>query len=387
MGEPALECGQKPIEQEVDASPNSNLQHTVEDLRFNKGKSITCLVFGAGLGRLVQYCIDAVTSHGLTEAIIHAVDANAIATECLKNYFDDYVSEGAISVVVHDSFALFPGMQIVDLPYSLKELHRRCDLIVSELLGCFGCDEFLPELTSTLSNLFLKSDGICIPSNWQSYIVPIQSYQLHNSLPSSFPSSTYTVGVPEDCIFMSEPEILWEGSCYDYKTPQCDRDEVKFILSPFMVKESGEVTKIIKRKSLYDSNCTGSLSDSYVIHGLIGYFTSCLYDDIIIETRHNNRRNSFHWECFYMPLKEPISLSLHTSMSDNYVILASIRRICGVRKPSNGVVWFPDMGLGQETSLSLRYSWEVKLCRKLQSSLELLRKDFVKGNAIYLIYS
>jgi hypothetical protein len=43
------------------------------------------------------------------------------------------------------------------------------------------------------------------------------------------------------------------------------------------------------------------------IHGFVGYFTSVLYKDIMIDTRHTSRnRNSFHWECYFVPLSKPI---------------------------------------------------------------------------------
>ena len=355
---------------------------------------ITCLVFGAGLGRLVQFCIDAMSDgsadcHHLFKADVHAVDANPLAVDCLKNYFSDYASsEGLIKVTVHPNYVLFPGLQKEDLPCNLRSIYRNCDLIVSELLGCFGCDEFLPELTSTLCNLFLKTNaGICIPNSWQSYIAPIQSYSLYNSLLSDMASSTYTVGIPSDCIFMSEPKILWKGSCRDYQTP-CNLDGVKFSYSPFMVKESHEITKLKSHVKNTTNNNNNTTNDPFVIHGIIGYFTSCLYDDIYIDTRHCSERNSYHWECFYMPIKQPLSLALHASivLDDACIISVLVKRACGIVVSDNGI-WSSSNGTKRGTCLSLNYSWKIELLHvDSKESFKLLDNRLETGNMIYLTY-
>ena len=378
----------KPVAQQCIPSTSPRSCSTDNMLNDQREQIITCLVFGAGLGRLVQYCIDAVSSHESSKAEIHAVDANPTATNCLKSYFSDYDSNGSVSVVIHDSFTLFPGMQGEDLPLSLRKLRRKCDLIVSELLGCFGCDEFLPELTSTLCNLFLVSDGVCIPKDWRSYIVPVQSYKLYNSLILHSSSATYTSGVPEDCVFMCPPQLLWEGSCYDYKTPQCSREGVKFPFSPFMVKES-HCPKTLNHYDLLQSSVNSSYSAEYTVHGIIGYFTSNLYDNVCIDTQHCNGRNSFHWECFYMPLKEPLLLPPHKTMADKYVLSASVKRVCGIVKPSNSISWSCSSGLCYGTKLSLKYSWEIELhANKGQENvMELQERKVGEGNVIFLIHS
>ena len=347
---------------------------------------ITCLVFGAGMGRLVQYCIDALYPHSSVSSCIHVADANPLAVRCLKEYFSDYISsEGALTVVVHDAFTLFPGMQRYNLPCGLNEIYRKCDLIVSELLGCFGCDEFLPELTSTLCNLFLKCNGVCIPKNWSSYIAPIQSHCFYNSLSNQKSLSMYTVGIPSDCIFLSEPKIIWKRSCVDYQTPHCDTlAGIEFSPAPFMVRESGQ-TLTASQKNLQVNVAMGT----YTIHGLIGYFTSCLYDDIYIDTRHNAGRNSFHWECFYMPLKYPMPFCTEPN-SDRTIITASVKRTCGIVKPvDNARITICD-GLGLRLigmGLGLKYSWKVKIICSTDGNSNKCEEQSVDGNSILLSYN
>lgn len=330
---------------------------------------LTCLVFGAGLGRLVQYCIDAVQqsvqSSGTEECSfhhcnqqtitcdVHAVDANPLAIDCLRNQFELQDHPHGIKVIVHPSFTLFPGMQREDLPADLCNIHRECDLVVSELLGCFGCDEFLPELTSTLSRLFLiNSGGVCIPKDWTTYIAPIQSACLHDALAGK-PTSTYTVGLPQDCIFMCEPQSLWKGSCKYYQSP-CNIEGIGFEFSPFMLNEcqNTEVLKIQPHPPL----------SQFMVHGLIGYFTSCLYDNITIDTRHTGCRNSYHWEGFYMPLSRPMVLPVSQTDGVSFKLLANVQRTCSIsRSALTDRLWSPQAGLNKQALMSLNYSWNLKL--------------------------
>ena len=371
----------------------------------DQSNSIICLVFGAGLGRLVQFCIDAIKDcadyNHLGKATIYAVDANPLAVHCLTSYFSDYQPAnspqgGVLNVIVYPHpFSLFPGMQRANLPHGLVELYRNCDLIVSELLGCFGCDEFLPELTSTLCNLFLRNSdtGVCIPKCWQSYIVPIQSYDLYDSLLSDTASSTYTVGIPGDCIFMSEPKILWKGSCYDYQTP-CNLEGVKFPYSPFMVKDSNKVAKLLSLENVSDD--TTPSDHLFVIHGIIGYFTSYLYDDIYIDTRHCSERNAFHWECFYMPIRQPSSLPIQGTgtlplNNESIAVCVSVNRTCAIIKPSNSDTGIcgrsSSAGIRNDARLSLCYSWKIEYlsCNGRQEE-HIVNRSWEAGNAIFLSY-
>jgi hypothetical protein len=59
----------------------------------------------------------------------------------------------------------------------------RCHIAVAELLGSFGCNEFLPELMSTMASTFLiPSDpgdsnkarkSVLIPRDWTTWVTPI----------------------------------------------------------------------------------------------------------------------------------------------------------------------------------------------------------------------
>ena len=109
-------------------------------------------------------------SHGEVPITVEAVDANPEAITFLRNMFRD-----ESEVTVHESAVIgaeklqssdqdtgAPELQ----PPSLANLQAKCDIIVSEVFGSFGDNEFLPEITAEAS-YFASSRAIFIPSSWQ----------------------------------------------------------------------------------------------------------------------------------------------------------------------------------------------------------------------------
>ena len=144
----------------------------------DRGGCIQCIVVGPGLGRLIRFCLDA-ARETCTGVIVHAVETNPLAVEFLKK---EYKANCDI-VTIHGPLVLHPAFTESDLPDSLSCLCHQFDFAVSELLGSFGDDEFLPEITTTIQRLFLKScDSIMIPSTWTTYVAPILSPKTRNFL-------------------------------------------------------------------------------------------------------------------------------------------------------------------------------------------------------------
>jgi len=56
---------------------------------------------------------------------------------------------------------------------------KRLDVIVSEMIGSFGCNELAPDILGFLPNLVSKST-IFIPRSFKSFIEPIGSQPLVN---------------------------------------------------------------------------------------------------------------------------------------------------------------------------------------------------------------
>lgn len=293
------------------------ISHAMRDLTNQKTSSLTCLVLGAGLGRLVTYCLDAANQCGIDMVTVHVVDANPVAVEFLKKSFES----NSDRVIIHDPVTIYPLMGVAQLPVELQAIHSSCSLVVSELLGCLGDDEFLPELTHAICCLFLTDDGIVIPDHWTIYCAPIQSHDTYNyltmtsSLHDPQLQAMYTMSLPEDCVFLTELLPIhtndWHcGAFTEYKST------VKSNVAPFMVRHCHYSQKK-KQQQLVDqvSACKRRKPDddqTSVIHGLIGYFVASLYKHMVsLDTRHSShQRNAFHWECFYMPLRTPLMVAV-----------------------------------------------------------------------------
>ena len=328
---------------------------------------VVCLVLGGGLGRLANFCLDAAAEIKL-RATVHMVDANPIAVSCMREQFCKSTSVTS-EVVVHDPFSLFPGMQVNELPLRLQNLTGRCDLVISELLGCFGDDEFLPELTVTMCNLFHKPGGISIPESWESYIAPVQTFNIDALLRNAKRSqSTYTTGLPEDCVFLAEPQLVWKGSCYSYSGSFFRL--LEFPLASFVLR-----TNCGQQKS------TSSTSE-FLVHGLLGYFKAFLYKDIFIDTRHTSPlRNSFHWECFYLPLNTPVRLPMYEEDGGGHaVVCVGVVRHCRQIFQKTATATASSSSRFQQKCLKLHYAWTVSRC----GTNSTFSSCTMKGDGIYL---
>ena len=146
------------------------IYHAMRDLTNQKISSLTCLVLGVGLGHLVTYCLDTASQCGVDMVTVHTVDAHPVAVEFLRKLFES----NSDHVIIHDAVTVYPLMGVAQLPVGLQAIHSSRDLVVLELLGCLGDDEFLPELTHAICRLFLTLDGIVIPDHWTIYCFPIQ---------------------------------------------------------------------------------------------------------------------------------------------------------------------------------------------------------------------
>lgn len=336
------------------------VSHAVRDLTNQKSSSLTCLVLGAGLGRLVTYCLDAANHCGVTMVTVHVVDANPLAVEFLKKSFENNHDH----VIVHDPVTIYPLMGVDQLPADLQAIHRSCDLVVSELLGCLGDDEFLPELTHAICQLFLTNDGIVIPDHWTIYCAPIQSHDTHDYLAirSHDPQlqATYTMSLPEDCVYLTDLLPVHSndhhcGALTEYKST------VNSTVAPFMAKcchsHNQQLTDQISgcKRSKPDDNQT------CLIHGLIGYFVASLYKHLVfLDTRHtSHRRNVFHWECFFMPLRMPLVVAVGDQVQ------FEVSRQCREVLSSEG----------EKQQLELNYYWTVSANGKVENN---------HGNAIVL---
>ena len=327
----------------------------MRDLTNQKTSPLTCLVLGAGLGRLVTYCLDAANQCSVDMVTVHVVDANPVAVEFLRKSFES----SSTHVIVHDAVTIYPLMTVAQLPVGLQTIHGSCDLVVSELLGCLGDDEFLPELTHAICHLFLNPNGIVIPDHWSIYCSPIQSHDTYNYITMMSSScdpqlkATYTMSLPDDCVFLTELLPIHSndrhcGALTEYKST------VKSNITPFMAwhhhpSQNEQLVDSHNRKPTDQvAVCKRRKPDDHqtsVIHGLIGYFVASLYKHMVfLDTRHSShQRNAFHWECFYMPLSIPLIVAVGDQVE------FEVSRHC-IEVSTEG---------GNRKQLELNYHWSV----------------------------
>lgn len=158
--------------------------------------ALRMVVVGAGGGRLVESCVAACHAHGAPGSSVLALDANPLAVTMNRARFKKYrmpsvdvaSEEPAVTVVVADAFTLIPSteqQQRQRVPNEAAPFVGCCHIGVAELLGSFGCNEFLPELMSTMASTFLipndnKSgdaqndrNSVLIPRDWTTWVTPI----------------------------------------------------------------------------------------------------------------------------------------------------------------------------------------------------------------------
>ena len=117
------------------------------------------MVLGAGHGRLVNLCLEAGAEEWGAAVSVEVLDANSEAIHFLRKCFSD-----DSRVTVRDAVCINGATARPEVEF----LKGSCDLIVTEVFGSFGDNEFLPEIASEAS-MFGKPRCIFIPCSFQCY--------------------------------------------------------------------------------------------------------------------------------------------------------------------------------------------------------------------------
>ena len=183
------------------------------------------------------------------------------------------------------------------------------DIMVSELLGSFGDNELSPECLDGAQHI-LKPNAISIPTSYTSYLAPVASAKLYNSLaanadplkPHEAPYETpyvvylHNVHLPSPC-----------KELFTFKHPNWEG-------------ESNE--RYAQLKYTFFQNST--------IYGFAGYFSSCLYRDISISIHPiTYSTGMFSWFPMYFPIRQPL-----------YIDRAEILLVNFWRRVGKNKVWY-----------------------------------------------
>jgi len=273
------------------------LQKAVEDMLTDDEQPVRVAVVGCGRGRLIEMALDA-----SPRVNVWAVDCNSLAVEACKERFRDnprVVIKGPAKVSPRGDNASIFGPDVAS----------QCDIMVSELLGSFACNEFAPEIAVPAAKAILKPGrSITIPTRWTAYAVPVCCPAAHRICGGK--SGFYMFSLVGDAYLFGEPRAMWSSgggsddvvylSISGVGSTKLSKAEAWSIEAEQPPAEGGS-RKRRHEETRDDSSC--------VIHGLAGYFTADLYGGVVIDTRLNaGQRNCMHWESMFFPLPEPIRL-------------------------------------------------------------------------------
>ena len=228
------------------------------------------MVVGAGRGPLIKASINA-TKRSKIPTKIYGVEKNEAALIVLRNLIEK---------------AAFKDVTIVEHDMRTWEPPEKADIIVSELLGSWSDNELSPECLDGAQRL-LKEDGISIPCKYTSYIAPLSSRKLYNSVGiqgKEHPKEdnyhmAYVVRVHNANVF-DRPKACFTFEHPNYSTPMDNSRHIQLEFSPNV---------------------------DVVMHGMVGYFDAQLYKDVMISIHPDTHsKDMFSWFPMFFPLKNPI---------------------------------------------------------------------------------
>jgi protein arginine N-methyltransferase 5 len=165
-------------------STNANVKSTIPPTRV-----IRIMVLGAGRGPLVRSALQAIAAinrkAGRTVVIsqILAVEKNPSAVLYLQSVRARDPMWACVTVVSGDMRTIPQTNPVVA---NLLKEGIQADVMVSELLGSFGCNELSPECLDgayeCMAGLISKdaSKTICIPERYSSFLAPVSSMKLYS---------------------------------------------------------------------------------------------------------------------------------------------------------------------------------------------------------------
>lgn len=237
-------------------------------------KETIIMVVGAGRGPLVRSALNASqNTRRKVKIFIVEKNQNAIVTlTALKN-------------------ELWPDKDITIFPCDMRalELPEKADIIVSELLGSFGDNELSPECLDGAQK-HLKPDGISIPSKSTSYINPVMSPKIYNSVRNENLIGSARTKVFNYATQSENTYVIYMKNCYHIADPQ-----------PVFTFVHPNRDKIIDNSRF--TTLKFPVEKDCVLHGFVGYFDTVLYKDIVLSIHpYTHSMGLSSWFSIYFPI-------------------------------------------------------------------------------------
>lgn len=251
-----------------------------------ESKRLVLMVLGAGRGPLVRAAVNACKNTQRKLKIL-VVEKNPNAIVTLTSLINVMWPEEDITLISRDMRTL--------------KLEEKADIIVSELLGSFGDNELSPECLDGAQSL-LKENGISIPSNSKSYIRPVMSQKVYNMA-----QTTRIVKPQRDPLhYSNQMQCNW----LSYLSNVYYIDDPKELFTFVHPNKSDPIdnSRYGKRNFQSKLDCT--------LHGISGYFTSKLYQDIEISIHPaTHTKGMGSWYSMFFPLEQQLELKAGENFS------------------------------------------------------------------------
>ncbi|ODQ80360.1 hypothetical protein BABINDRAFT_161310 [Babjeviella inositovora NRRL Y-12698] len=257
------------------------------------------------------------------------------------------------------------GSQVTITAKDMRQLSGTFDLVISELLGSFGCNELSPECLHGV-NRMLSPGGICIPRSYQSYIAPAFSPRMYSLVGSLGEEGKkrwhqgYVVNIKSMDV-LSRIHKCWEFT-------------------------HGESAKALPGNGTnYGRNHTSSFNVHHkaTIHGLVGYFTAVLYPGIYLSTNPqfdprdvNNKSPGVG--------RVDLNVSTPKTSSPVSVITPTLAKLFSKGITPNLRSWYP-MWLPLETPLHVLDDTEVEVNIRRQCEDERVWYEWSLESYIYVV--
>jgi protein arginine N-methyltransferase 5 len=162
------------------------------------------------------------------------------------------------------------------------------DLLVSELLGSFGDNELSPECLDCALPL-LHRNSVSIPSSSTSYLAPVMSSRLWNAVRLLSQENQKWMETPFVVRMSSHMRIAEPQPCFTFHHPNWD------------------AAGPMDRSRSIALRFTASIDS--IVHGLAGYFSAHLFDDMILSTEpRTHSEGMFSWFPLFFPLRVPVEV-------------------------------------------------------------------------------
>jgi len=227
------------------------------------------MVVGAGRGPLVAASLRA-AQRATVEVQVWAVEKNPNAVHTLRHRKRSEAAWQNVTVIPED-------MRVWQAP-------RKADLLVSELLGSWGCNELSPECLDGAQR-FLADDGVSIPQSYVSSVTPVATSKLWDEVRCTEKLESLETG--------------YVVNLHDAFYPCSSIKDLFTFRHPTWPLESNDRY----------GEAAFEMEVDTIVHGFAGYFDCDLYDGIRISIHPGTfSEGMFSWFPMYIPLRSPLSL-------------------------------------------------------------------------------